>query len=72
MHMPSIKQRIELLPSTPPYHADFDGDEVNMQYVLHLSDAQISPPDAVLSIPQSEETHAELSQIAWVPRQVRV
>lgn len=23
-----------------------------------------------LSIPQSEETRAELSQIAWVPRQV--
>ena len=23
------------------------------------------------SIPQSEETRAELSQIAWVPRQVR-
>ncbi len=24
-----------------------------------------------LSVPQSEETRAELSQIAWVPRQVR-
>lgn len=37
---------------TPPYNADFDGDEMNMH------------------VPQSEETRAELSQIAWVPRQV--
>ncbi|KAG1741771.1 DNA-directed RNA polymerase II, subunit 1 [Suillus paluster] len=37
---------------TPPYNADFDGDEMNMH------------------IPQSEETRAELSQIAWVPRQI--
>ncbi|KAJ7167370.1 beta and beta-prime subunits of DNA dependent RNA-polymerase [Mycena crocata] len=34
--------------STPPYNADFDGDEMNMH----------------------EETRAELSQIAWVPRQI--
>lgn len=33
---------------TPPYNADFDGDEMN------------------LHVPQSEETRAELSQIAWV------
>ncbi|KAH8111472.1 beta and beta-prime subunits of DNA dependent RNA-polymerase [Phellopilus nigrolimitatus] len=33
---------------TPPYNADFDGDEMNMH------------------IPQSEETRAELSQIAWI------
>ncbi|KAL5518423.1 RPO21_1 [Sanghuangporus vaninii] len=39
---------------TPPYNADFDGDEMNMQ----------------CSVPQSEETRAELSQIAWVPRQI--
>ncbi|KAH8108646.1 hypothetical protein DFH11DRAFT_1820556 [Phellopilus nigrolimitatus] len=37
---------------TPPYNADFDGDEMNMHN------------------PQSEETRAELSQIAWVPRQI--
>lgn len=37
---------------TPPYNADFDGDEMN------------------LHVPQSEETRAELSQIAWVPRQI--
>ncbi|KAI0311763.1 beta and beta-prime subunits of DNA dependent RNA-polymerase [Amylostereum chailletii] len=37
---------------TPPYNADFDGDEMNMH------------------VPQSEETRAELSQIAWVPRQI--
>ena len=34
------------LRSTPPYNADFDGDEMNMH------------------VPQSEETRAELSQIA--------
>jgi DNA-directed RNA polymerase beta' subunit len=35
MHTPSIKRRVELLIlSTPPYNADFDGDEMNMQYVL--------------------------------------
>ncbi|KAJ8092542.1 DNA-directed RNA polymerase II core subunit rpo21 [Marasmius tenuissimus] len=39
-------------PSTPPYNADFDGDEMNMH------------------VPQSEETRAELSQVAWVPRQI--
>ncbi|KAF7371316.1 DNA-directed RNA polymerase subunit [Mycena sanguinolenta] len=33
---------------TPPYNADFDGDEMNMH------------------VPQSEETRAELSQIAWI------
>jgi len=27
--------------------------------------------DRVHSVPQSEETRAELSQIAWVPRQVK-
>ncbi|KAF7293441.1 DNA-directed RNA polymerase subunit [Mycena indigotica] len=37
---------------TPPYNADFDGDEMNMH------------------VPQSEETWAELSQMAWVPRQI--
>ncbi|KAK0546951.1 DNA-directed RNA polymerase II core subunit rpo21 [Tilletia horrida] len=37
---------------TPPYNADFDGDEMN------------------LHVPQSEETRAELSQIAWVARQI--
>ncbi|KAK0440787.1 DNA-directed RNA polymerase II, subunit 1 [Armillaria borealis] len=37
---------------TPPYNADFDGDEMNMH------------------IPQSEETRAELSQIASVIRQI--
>lgn len=37
---------------TPPYNADFDGDEMN------------------LHVPQSEESRAELSQIAWVPRQI--
>ncbi|KAL0059361.1 DNA-directed RNA polymerase II core subunit rpo21 [Marasmius tenuissimus] len=37
---------------TPPYNADFDGDEMNMH------------------VPQSEETRAELSQVAWVPRQI--
>ena len=37
---------------TPPYNADFDGDEMN------------------LHVPQSEEARAELSQIAWVPRQI--
>jgi DNA-directed RNA polymerase beta' subunit len=40
-------------PSTSPYNADFDGDEMN------------------LHVPQSEETRAELKEIAWVPRQVR-
>ncbi|MCO5599891.1 hypothetical protein L7F22_053998 [Adiantum nelumboides] len=35
---------------TPPYNADFDGDEMN------------------LHVPQSEETRAELSQIAWVAK----
>ncbi|PAV21644.1 beta and beta-prime subunits of DNA dependent RNA-polymerase [Pyrrhoderma noxium] len=37
---------------TPPYNADFDGDEMNMH------------------VPQSEETRAELSQIAWVAKQI--
>jgi DNA-directed RNA polymerase II subunit RPB1 len=37
---------------TPPYNADFDGDEMN------------------LHVPQSEETRAELKEIAWVPRQI--
>lgn len=37
---------------TPPYNADFDGDEMN------------------LHVPQSEETRAELSQIAWVAKQI--
>lgn len=43
---------LNILSSTPPYNADFDGDEMNMH------------------VPQSEETRAELSQIAWVPRQI--
>lgn len=42
---------------------------MNMQYVFqtlfHLLYVQFR-----VSIPQSEETRAELSQIAWVPRQV--
>lgn len=37
---------------TPPYNADFDGDEMN------------------LHVPQSEETRAELKEIAAVPRQI--
>ncbi|TIB06195.1 hypothetical protein E3P96_00699 [Wallemia ichthyophaga] len=37
---------------TPPYNADFDGDEMN------------------LHVPQSEETRAEMSQIAAVTRQI--
>ncbi|TIC59840.1 beta and beta-prime subunits of DNA dependent RNA-polymerase [Wallemia mellicola] len=37
---------------TPPYNADFDGDEMN------------------LHVPQSEETRAEMSQIASVTRQI--
>jgi DNA-directed RNA polymerase II subunit RPB1 len=37
---------------TPPYNADFDGNEMN------------------LHVPQSEETRAELSQIASVARQI--
>lgn len=37
---------------TPPYNADFDGDEMN------------------LHVPQSEETRAELSQIAWVAKNI--
>ena len=39
---------------TPPYNADFDGDEMNMH------------------VPQSEKAQAELSQIAWVPRQIGI
>ncbi|PPQ63539.1 hypothetical protein CVT24_004769 [Panaeolus cyanescens] len=59
--MSMMSHRIRLMPYstfrlnlsvTPPYNADFDGDEMNMH------------------IPQSEETRAELSQIAWVPRQI--
>jgi DNA-directed RNA polymerase II subunit RPB1 len=59
--MSMMSHRVKLMPYstfrlnlsvTPPYNADFDGDEMNMH------------------IPQSEETRAELSQIAWVPRQV--
>ncbi|KIM71542.1 hypothetical protein PILCRDRAFT_40910, partial [Piloderma croceum F 1598] len=42
------------LSMTPPYNADFDGDEMNMHIL------------------QSEETRAELSQIAWVPPQVHI
>ncbi|PWN27773.1 beta and beta-prime subunits of DNA dependent RNA-polymerase [Jaminaea rosea] len=37
---------------TPPYNADFDGDEMN----LHVA--------------QSEESRAELSQIAWVAKNI--
>ncbi|KAJ8073227.1 DNA-directed RNA polymerase II core subunit rpo21 [Marasmius tenuissimus] len=37
---------------TPPYNAEFDGDEMNMHVF------------------QSKETQAELSQVAWVPRQI--
>ncbi|TRM63029.1 hypothetical protein BD626DRAFT_497365 [Schizophyllum amplum] len=53
--MSMMSHRVKLMPyssDTPPYNADFDGDEMNMH------------------IPQSEETRAELSQIAWVPRQI--
>ncbi|KAH9045807.1 beta and beta-prime subunits of DNA dependent RNA-polymerase [Lactarius hengduanensis] len=59
--MSMMSHRVRLMPYstfrlnlsvTPPYNADFDGDEMNMH------------------IPQSEETRAELSQIAWVPRQI--
>ncbi|KAI0028851.1 DNA-directed RNA polymerase II, subunit 1 [Vararia minispora EC-137] len=54
--MSMMSHRVRLMPysihSTPPYNADFDGDEMNMH------------------VPQSEETRAELSQIAWVPRQI--
>ena len=37
---------------TPPYNADFDGDEMN------------------LHVPQSEETRAELKEIAWVAKNI--
>ncbi|KAH7330647.1 beta and beta-prime subunits of DNA dependent RNA-polymerase [Rhizoctonia solani] len=59
--MSMMSHRVKIMPYstfrlnlsvTPPYNADFDGDEMNMH------------------IPQSEETRAELSQIAWVPRQI--
>ncbi|KAI6107391.1 DNA-directed RNA polymerase II, subunit 1 [Pisolithus croceorrhizus] len=59
--MSMMSHRVKLMPYstfrlnlsvTPPYNADFDGDEMNMH------------------IPQSEETRAELSQIAWVPLQI--
>ena len=56
--------------STPPYNADFDGDEMNMQYVFFGLVRCPSYSQYSHSIPQSEETRAELSQIAWVPRQV--
>lgn len=59
--MSMMAHRVKLMPYstfrlnlsvTPPYNADFDGDEMN------------------LHVPQSEETRAELSLIAWVPRQI--
>ncbi|EIN13283.1 beta and beta-prime subunits of DNA dependent RNA-polymerase [Punctularia strigosozonata HHB-11173 SS5] len=59
--MSMMSHRVKLMPYstfrlnlsvTPPYNADFDGDEMNMH------------------VPQSEETRAELAQIAWVPRQI--
>ncbi|KAH9819298.1 hypothetical protein DFH28DRAFT_887179 [Melampsora americana] len=59
--MSMMSHRIKLMPYstfrlnlsvTPPYNADFDGDEMN------------------LHVPQSEETRAELAQIAWVPRNI--
>ncbi|KAF9034222.1 beta and beta-prime subunits of DNA dependent RNA-polymerase [Hymenopellis radicata] len=59
--MSMMAHRVKLMPYstfrlnlsvTPPYNADFDGDEMNMH------------------IPQSEETRAELSQIASVIRQI--
>lgn len=59
--MSMMSHRVRLMPYstfrlnlsvTPPYNADFDGDEMNMH------------------VPQSEETRAELSQVAWVPRQI--
>lgn len=59
--MSMMSHRVKIMPYstfrlnlsvTPPYNADFDGDEMNMH------------------IPQSEETRAELSEIAWVPRQI--
>ncbi|ETW87772.1 hypothetical protein HETIRDRAFT_424453 [Heterobasidion irregulare TC 32-1] len=55
--MSMMSHRVRLMPYstfrlnlsvTPPYNADFDGDEMNMH------------------VPQSEETRAELSQIAWI------
>ena len=41
---------------------------MNMQYVYRR--VVLSDSDIFVSVPQSEETRAELSQIAWVPRQV--
>jgi DNA-directed RNA polymerase II subunit RPB1 len=53
---------------TPPYNADFDNDDKHAVSHLCLTCFFMifTPP----SIPQSEETRAELSQIAWVPHQV--
>jgi hypothetical protein len=42
---------------------------MNMQSVRELTQSPLS--NFRFSVPQSEETRAELSQIAWVPRQVR-
>ncbi|KAI0791691.1 beta and beta-prime subunits of DNA dependent RNA-polymerase [Abortiporus biennis] len=59
--MSMMSHRVRLMPYstfrlnlsvTPPYNADFDGDEMNMH------------------VPQSEETRAELAQIAWVAKQI--
>ncbi|KAF8315634.1 beta and beta-prime subunits of DNA dependent RNA-polymerase [Clavulina sp. PMI_390] len=59
--MSMMSHRVKIMPYstfrlnlsvTPPYNADFDGDEMN------------------LHVPQSEETRAELSQIAWVAKQI--
>lgn len=62
---------VSWIPSTPPYNADFDGDEMNMQYVVSSSDSILFVVQKFrFSVPQSEETRAELSQVAWVPRQV--
>lgn len=63
---------IDFVSSTPPYNADFDGDEMNMQYVDPFLTFLCVSYVLLLSVPQSEETRAELSQVAWVPRQVAI
>ena len=57
--------------STPPGKGHFDGDEMNMQYVFQVIPSFSFTHAITSSIPQSEETRAELRQVAWVPRQVR-
>src|ERR1700733_15020609 len=69
--MNAYYRRVKLHFRTPPYNADFDGDEMNMQWVFPFGISYFILTEFP-SVPQSEETRAELSQIAWVPRQVRV